>query len=153
MSESSTIIKAAAEQDLDLLLPFVRSYHDFEGLDIVESERRAAVSGLLNNTHLGGIWIIFDGAEPCGYMAVCKGYSIEFGGFDAFIDEFFIRPESRGRGIGGAVLQLIKVEARKLGVRALHLEVARSNSQARNLYESNAFVARDGYTLMSVELD
>ncbi len=49
--------------------------------------------------------------RPAGYIAICKGNSIEFCGFDAFIDEFFIRAESRGKGPRAKVLELAKAEA------------------------------------------
>lgn len=149
----SAVIKLATEDDIQLLLPFVRSFHEFEGLNLTDDEREISVRGLLTKSEFGGIWIIFDGALPAGYIAICKGYSIEFCGYDAFIDEFYIRPESRGKGLGMTVLQLAKVEAQKLGIRALHLEVARSNTRARSFYASASFVVRDEYSLMSVDLD
>jgi len=149
----SAVIKLASEDDIGLLLPFVRSFHEYEGLNLTDDEREISVRGLLTNSEFGKVWIILDGPQPAGYIAICKGYSIEFCGYDAFIDEFYIRPESRGKGLGKMVLQLAKVEAQKSGIRALHLEVTRSNTRARSFYASASFVARDEYSLMSVDLD
>ena len=39
-----------------------------------------------------------------GYLVLTLGYSLEYGGRDAFIDEVYIRSSYRGRGIGTAAL-------------------------------------------------
>ena len=46
----------------------------------------------------------------------------------------------------------VKVEARRLDIRALHLEVARDNQRARRLYASAGFAAREQYFLMSAPI-
>jgi len=84
-----------------------------------------------------------------GYIALCFGYSIEFAGRDAFLDEFFVTEPHRGRGIGRRVLGLVIEEAGRLGVRCLHLEVARANHWAQRLYSSAGFESRDRFHLMS----
>lgn len=114
-----------------------------------DDERVSTLRRLIGDDTWGRLWLIFDGDELAGYIAICIGYSIEFRGNDAFVDEFYIRPESRGRGLGTRVLERIKSEAKSMGVRALHLEVARSNAGARKLYSSAQFEAREDYMLMT----
>ena len=87
-----------------------------------------------------------------GYIALTYGYSLEFGGRDAFIDEFYIRPDFRGEGLGQTILGLIQQEAERLGIRALHLEVARTNLRAQRLYARANFQPRNKYVLMSATL-
>ncbi|HKJ54314.1 MAG TPA: GNAT family N-acetyltransferase [Gammaproteobacteria bacterium] len=143
----------AKPRDLGLVLPLVRAYHEFEEIDSTESERKSAVGRLLGDTSLGGIWLIHCEDTLCGYLALCRGFSIEFNGFDAFVDEFYLLPQFRGRGIGGQVLKEIKSKARELDINALHLEVARDNEHARRLYRAAGFEARDRYLLMSATLE
>ena len=142
-------LQLADKQDLDRLLPMVRAYHDFEYIDSDEADRRAALLRLLGDQDLGGIWLIYDNDRLAGYIALCRGFSIEFNGFDGFIDEFYLLPEFRGRGIGRQVLGAIKDIARGLDINAIHLEVARNNKRARRLYASAGFEARDKYLLMT----
>ena len=142
-------LQLADKQDLDCLLPLVRAYHEFEHIDSDETSRRAALLRLLGDRDLGGIWLIYDNARLAGYIALCRGFSIEFNGFDGFIDEFYLLPEFRGQGIGRQVLSAIKDIARGLDINALHLEVARDNKRARRLYASAGFEARDKYLLMT----
>jgi GNAT superfamily N-acetyltransferase len=151
-SSMSTTIRLAAREDLARLVPLVRAYHEFEGLERSDDEREVALLGLLENDNLGAVWLIFSSGALVGYIALCRGYTIEFGGPDAFLDEFFVLSEFRGRGIGREVLERVKEEAKSFGIRALHLEVARDNTRARTLYSELGFEAREKYVLMSFEL-
>ena len=142
---------------LDTLLPLVRGYHEFEHVHMSDAARAAAVAPLLEpGSTLGCIWLIRTGdaagGEAVGYVALCFGYSIEFRGRDAFVDEFFLVDSARGKGLGSRALERVKAEARALGIAALHLEVARDNARARRLYEQWGFGAREQFTLMSCSL-
>ncbi|MDH3387203.1 MAG: GNAT family N-acetyltransferase [Gammaproteobacteria bacterium] len=148
-----TELRQASTQDLPQLLPLVRAYHEFEHIDSSETLRESALRRLLADPGCGGIWMIHADNLLAGYIALCRGFSIEFNGFDAFIDEFYLNPEFRGKGVGKAVLEAIKQEARKLEINAIHLEVARDNDRARVLYRAAGFEARDKYLPMSLMLD
>jgi GNAT superfamily N-acetyltransferase len=145
-------LRLAYPRDLAELLPLVASFHAHEGLRLAATTRRAVVANLVGRRGLGRVFLIRVLGEAIGYVAICFGYSIEFGGRDAFVDEFFVAPAHRGRGIGRRVLALVKAEARRLGVRALHLEVGRGNDRARRLYAALGFVPRDRFTLMTLPL-
>jgi GNAT superfamily N-acetyltransferase len=143
----------AGESQLEALLPLVRGYHEFEHVAMSDAERAAAVAPLLQpDSGLGRIWLVRSGGEAVGYAALTFGYSIEFRGRDAFVDELFLVEKARGRGMGSAVLEFLKQEAAALGIVALHLEVARDNRRARRVYERWGFEPREQFHLMSCYL-
>ena len=146
-------LRLAGPGDLQQLEPLVAAYHAFETIDSRREDRLASLQTLLADRELGGIWLIETDGALAGYIALCRGFSIEFNGFDAFVDEFFLLPEFRGQGIGGQVLAQIAGVARGLDINALHLEVARDNQPAQALYRSAGFEARDKYLLMSLDID
>lgn len=148
----STSLECAEEQDLDVVLAHVRAYHEYEGVHLSDQQRLAAIRPLLGESAFGRIFVIRYGAETIGYVAVCFGFSIEFQGRDAFVDEMFIVPEHRGKGHGREALNLLGDEMKKLGVMALHLEVARDNERAQGLYRGAGFELREKYFLMSAVL-
>jgi ribosomal protein S18 acetylase RimI-like enzyme len=153
MPETDTVLELADESHLEVLLPLVRAYHRFEKVVMSDTERAVAVTPLLQaESPLGRIWLVRLRGEVAGYGAMCFGYSIEFGGRDAFVDELYIAEHARGRGLGNRVLELLKSEAARLGIVALHLEVARSNTRARQLYGKWGFRSRKRYVLMSCRL-
>jgi ribosomal-protein-alanine N-acetyltransferase len=50
-----------------------------------------------------------------------------------------VLPEARRRGAGAALLTALAAEAQRRGAAAIVLEVAESNTAARNLYEKSGF--------------
>lgn len=152
-SNSEINLQLVGETELPALLPLIADYHAFEGLPSKADEREAAARTLLARPEFGAIFLVRAESRIAGYIALCRGFSIEFNGFDAFVDEFYIAPAFRGRGIGTRVLELIRAEARSRDINALHLEVARDNAPARRLYDKTGFVARERYVLMSAAID
>lgn len=138
--------------DLEALLPLVAAYHAFEEIDMTVDDRRRSIAQLLGEPGLGTIWCIRQREQMIGYLALCYGYSIEFGGRDAFVDEFYIVPDARAQGIGREVIKRVMSHAAKDGLKALHLEVAPGNAQAGALYAKEGFVRRTGFNLMSARL-
>lgn len=146
--------RIAGPTDLDALLPLVQAYHDFEQISMPAAVRIEALMPLLEaDSCFGRIWLILSSGTVVGYVALCYGYSIEFAGRDAFIDEFYILEQARGQGIGSLTLAFLQRQAAALNIVALHLEVARHNQPARRLYSRAGFRARDRYNFLSREID
>jgi len=145
----SAALHLAAEDDLNRLLPLVAAYHAFEKIDQSDEARRAAITPLLQGNPLGAIWLIGPRRAPIGYIAITFGWSIEMGGMDGFIDEFFIRDTVRGRGMGTEVLSALMPQLAAAGLKALHLEVAQDNASAEKLYGKRGFKRRDRHNLMT----
>jgi len=131
--------RVADASDAELLLDFMQAYYAFDGHGYDREKARTALIGLLQNPDFGCAWLILDGVSPVGYIVICFGYSLEWLGRDAFVDEFYLREEYRGRGWGRAAMAFIEDEARRLGIRTLHLEVVQQNAKARELYRSLGF--------------
>lgn len=147
-------LRIAGAADLAVLLPLVRAYHAFEGVEMQDTVRLAALSPLLApDNPLGRLWLLGVSDRVVGYLALCFGYSIEFGGRDAFVDEFFIEAPARGKGLGTRALREVQRCAAALGIVALHLEVAAANDTAKRLYAQAGFRPRERYHLMSCPLD
>jgi ribosomal protein S18 acetylase RimI-like enzyme len=70
---------------------------------------------------------------------VALGFSLEFGGPSAFLDELYVRPSSRGGGVGTIALRLLLDACGRLGARSLALEVDLENAGAEALYRREGF--------------
>jgi len=126
----------------------MRAYYAFDGIPFDAVKQRGGLSGLMANPQHGYVWLIeWDGAVV-GYMAVCFGYSLEFGGRDAFVDEIYLLPEARGKGIGRQAMAVMLETCRTNGIQAVHLEVSAENEAAVAYYEKSGFTRRD-FSLMS----
>ena len=145
----SAQIRLARPEDLATLLPLVAAFHAEEGIESSEDQQRAAVGPLLEGIPYGAVYLIGPARAPVGYIIVTFSWSVEFGGMDGFVDELFIRPAVRGRGIASEVLIALPRTLSEAGIRALHLEVDRDNEPAQRLYTRARFQPRDRYMLMS----
>lgn len=133
--------RLATESDTDALLRFMQAYYAYDGHGFDEAKARIALTALLRDSNFGRAWLILDGDNPVGYIVLCFGYSLEWLGRDSFVDEFFLREEYRGRGWGRKTVEFIEDEARKIGIRAFHLEVVEGNEAALALYQRMGFKA------------
>jgi GNAT superfamily N-acetyltransferase len=130
--------RVAVEADADILLEFMRAYYAFDGHGFDPEKARVALTSLLREASFGRAWLILDGDAPVGYVVLCFGYSLEWLGRDAFVDEFYLRKEYRGRGWGRKTMGFVEDAARSAGIRAIHLEVMRKNP-AGEMYRKMGF--------------
>jgi GNAT superfamily N-acetyltransferase len=139
--------RSAVESDAEILIPMMREYYAHDGHAYDECRARAALLDLLHDPSFGRVWLICDGDTPVGYIVLIFGYSLEYCGKDAFIDEFYLRPFHRGRGWGRATLDFVEDAARASGVRAIHLEVVRANTTAKEVYRRSGYSDHDHYLM------
>jgi GNAT superfamily N-acetyltransferase len=135
--------RLADESDTATLLKFMRAYYAFDGHGFDENKARVALTTLLGDRNLGRVWLILDGDVPVGYVVIAFGYSLEWLGRDAFVDEFYLLEDHRGRGWGRRTMDFVEDAARSLNVRALHLEVVRQNTTALEVYRKLGFKERE----------
>lgn len=145
-------LKLAAVADLEVLLALMRGYYRDDHLQFELQQQRAAMLRLLEEPQWGRVWLMQLPAGIVGYVAVCFGFSLELGGNDAYLDELYVVPEARGRGVARSALQQLNEPLAQLGIRALHLEVDRHNQAAQRLYSALGYHKRDRYFLMTRDL-
>ncbi len=143
------LLHLATTDDAEKLLPQVAAFHQEIGLNLDAAQREAAILPLLEGVPFGAIWLIGPRKAPVGYIVVSFGWSVEFGGMDGIIDELYVRPTVRKRGIGSEALSLLSKALKEAGVRALHLEAQQGDETIARFYGRARFIRRDGYALMS----
>ena len=123
---------------LDRVLPFMaRLYEQDKSYDPVRA--RAVSEWLLENPEYGGIWLIEAAGADAGYMVVTVSVSIEFHGRFALLDELYLDPPFRGRGIASEAIDFTAAWAGSRGLSALRLETATDNAHAIHVYRKAGF--------------
>ncbi len=125
----------------------MREYYAYERHPFDEPAARRAMGEFVSERALGRAWLIGDGTASVGYIVLTLGYSLEYHGVDAFIDEFFIEEGHRRRGWGRRCLEHVEAAARGLGVQVIHLEVLRENRSAQEFYRKMGFKDQDRYLM------
>ena len=148
----SAALHLAKPEDLDRLCALVAAFHAESGIALGDDARRAGLAPLVDGIPHGAAYLIGPARAPIGYVVVSFGWSVEFGGLDANLDEIFVRPAVRGRGIASEVLTTLPAALAGAGIRALHLEVDREDAAARGFYSRAGFLERPRSMLMSRRL-
>jgi diamine N-acetyltransferase len=142
-----TDLRPATPADLEAVLALHRAFFAEDGYTFREEESRANLARLLGDPSLGRLWVMDTEGEVVGYLLLAFGFSLEFRGRNAFVDELYVAPGHRGRGLGKRAIALATDACRELGVRALHLEVERYKEGAQELYRRSGFVDHDRYLM------
>ena len=100
-----------------------------------------------SSAEFGRAWLFSAGSELAGYVILTLGYSFEYRGREAFVDELYVEERFRGKGLGRRAMEFVEERARELGVNAIHLEVDRGNDAARGLYRRTGYVDHDRYLM------
>jgi GNAT superfamily N-acetyltransferase len=149
------MIRRATPGDIPRMLPLVEEYWRFEcipGFDAARVGR--SLAQLLSAETLGAGWIAEcrtgegTGGSVAGYLLVVRGFSLEYGGPTAEIDEFFVSPQRRSAGLGRALLAAAEDACRAAGCVRLELQLGRGNAAARRFYERCGYAARADYELL-----
>ena len=95
--------------------------------------------------HGSSAWLLmaFLHGMPAGILLANPIVSVEKGGVSLWIEELYVPPERRRRGIARALLEHVRDEARNHGLRAMELEVVPSQQAALALYAGLGFVQND----------
>ncbi len=139
--------RIATEADADLLLAMMREYYAYDGHAYDQTRARVALLTFLCEPSFGRAWLICEQRTPVGYIVLTFGYSLEYLGRDAFIDEFYLRPSHRGLGWGRKTLEYVEDQARANEVRSIHLEVVRQNSTAKEVYRRAGYADHDHFLM------
>ena len=137
----------ATPPDEETVLSLMREFYEIEHLTFTEEAARAALRQLLEGHQYGMVALMHAGEELIGYLVLTFGFSLEFHGRDALVDELYVREAHRGHGAGTLSLAFAEQLCRTEGIRALHLEVDRANEPARRLYHRAGYVDHDRYLL------
>jgi GNAT superfamily N-acetyltransferase len=146
-------IRTAVETDIPQLLSLVRRYWQFEDLEGFDALRiELLLKRLLSQRTLGEIWVAEEDAHLNGYLVLVYVLSVEHQGLMAEVDEFFVLPQVRSRGVGGQLLSAAEEALRRRGCVRLQLQLAVTNEAARLFYTHRGYRGRAGYELIDKAL-
>jgi ribosomal protein S18 acetylase RimI-like enzyme len=131
-------IVPAASDDLATLLDLISRQLDEHGIRRPD-RLRVAIGEALSRPELGFFLLARVGGRVAGVAYVSFSWGLEHGGRSAWLEELYVVPEGRNRGVGSRLLDAALRRARDAGCAALDLEVEHSHRRAENLYRRAGF--------------
>lgn len=105
----------------------------------------------------GEVHAMVAGEEPVGLALYHLRRSVWSDALDAYLQELYVVPDLRGRGIGRALLEATIEAVRAAGADHIDLNTGETDEEARSLYETFGFTNResspDGPRMLYYERD
>src|ERR1700728_4577254 len=148
-----TTIRAATVDDVSLIFELVRELAEFErepdAVRLTEAELvRDGFPGASGERYFEVVIAEEDG-EPAGFALIFPVYST-WRGRAMHLEDLFVRPRFRGRGIGKVLLTKVAALSVERGCVILFWHVLDWNTPAIDFYKTLGAEALDGWTRMRV---
>ena len=132
-------IEPATLADLEDLAALLRAQFAEHDISLDEQRIRAAICGPLDDPRLGTFLIARD-EVPRGFAYFSYTWTLEHGGKSAWLEELYVVPSARSRGVGTSLLRTVITHARRAGCAAIDLEIDANHLRAGRLYEQEGFI-------------
>ena len=143
-------VRRASQDHVDLLVSLMQHFYAEAGYQLNCSWARASFLTLLSEPTLGCVWVAYAQDKAVGHAVLSVRYTMEHGSLSGYVDDLFVEPEYRRRGVARALLSALFEECRARGCKSVQVEVGQSNVAARELYtEFGLAPYRDGRILLS----
>ena len=142
MSDRPIQIRRAGPDDAAAI---ARLLHDFNSEYAEPTPGVAALSKHARQLLVDGeMTVLLAGEGPDGISLIRFRTAIWTGAPEAHLQELYVVPSRRGRGIGRALLEVTMGAAREAGATGIDLNTGTTDTAARALYESCGFSNREG---------
>lgn len=144
--------RVAGSADAECVLAMMRDFYAEDRIVFEPARVQAGVDALLAEPARGEILLWQDaGGNVLGYGVLCVCFSLEWGGAFGLIDELYLRPCARGRGLGRRALDTLLRRAAAQGLGTVRLEVNHHNAAAKRMYLAAGF-RDDGRDLLTLSI-
>ena len=107
-----------------------------------ETEIRQGIIRLIGDNKSDFLVAINNNSDFIAYALLRYRYSMWFNGYDSTIEDLYVIPEERGKGIGKDMLNYAIDQATSRKCKAMCLNTNENNTISNRLYESQGFITR-----------
>lgn len=148
MSSVPLEIRRASPEDVPLVLRFIGELAEYERLanEMVATEELVH-DALFGPKAVAEVLLAFMGDEPAGFALFFHNFSTFLGRRGIYLEDLYVSPALRGKGIGGALLAELAQVALERDCGRLEWSVLDWNESAIRVYESLGAVPMHGWTV------
>jgi len=127
-------IRPARQDEIEEMLPLIRAYCEFYETEPDDDGLRKMFSTLIAEPSQGAVFIARDGDRAVGFASLDWKWSSLKAARIGFLEDLFVDPEGRGKGIADALIEACAERCRELGMPYLQWETAPDNHRAQQVY-------------------
>ena len=144
-------IRPATEEDISLILSFIRELAGYERLSHEVSATEDLLRFHLFGERRGAEVVVGHYAdETAGFALFFHNFSTFLGRPGIYLEDLYVRPEFRGKGIGRTMLAYVARLAKERDCGRLEWSVLDWNEPAIRLYRGIGAVSMDDWTVYRV---
>jgi GNAT superfamily N-acetyltransferase len=128
-------IRAGTPGDAEALLPLMRGYCDFYEVNPPDSGLLELARTVAGNPEQGALYVAEEGGEPIGFAVMDWKWASTAGGRVGHLEDLFVLPGARGKGVADALIARCGERCRELGIGVLGWMTAPDNRRAQRVYE------------------
>jgi len=153
MSDAKDLsLKMATEEDVPLILSFIKGLAEYERLaDAVIATEDGLRQTLFGPRPYAECVIARWQGQPAGFALFFHNYSTFLGRPGIYLEDLFVKPEVRGKGVGRALLQFLARLAQERNCGRLEWSVLDWNDSAIGFYKSLGAIPLDEWTIFRVK--
>ena len=141
---SALRIAPAAESDIPLILSFIRALAEYEKLShLVVATEENIREHLFGSNPVAEVLLAHWSGEPVGFALYFRNFSTFLGQAGIYLEDLFVEPAHRGKGIGKALLKRLAEIAVERGYGRLEWSVLDWNTPSIEFYRSLGAVPMD----------
>ena len=152
IDQNSITIQPAEPDQAGLLLQMIRELADYEKLlhQVTASEADIRRTLFANDRRAEPLIVTADG-KPAGFAVFFHNYSTFLGKNGLYLEDVYVRPEFRHRGVGGAILKYLAGVARERDCGRFEWAVLDWNEPAIRFYRSLSAEPQVDWTVYRLE--
>lgn len=132
-------ILVATTADAPPVIELLRRQLEEHAIALSTDRLAAAVDAVFDDARRGAFLLAMKDAIAIGIAYLSFAWSIEYGGSAARLEELYVVPAWRARGVGALLLQAALERATSFGCSVVELEVQEGHERAGNLYARHGF--------------
>jgi GNAT superfamily N-acetyltransferase len=141
-------IRPARTEEIEEMLPLIRAYCEFYETEPNDEGLRKMFETLTSDPSQGAVFIARDGGRAVGFATLDWKWSSLKAARIGYLEDLFVDPEMRGKGIADALIAVCADRCRELGMPAMEWLTAPDNHRAQKVYnrtgaDSDTYVEYD----------
>ena len=147
-------IREATESDVPVILEMIRGLAEYEKLaHTVTATEDALRRTLFGDPRSAEVLLACEGDGCLGFALFFPNYSTFLAKPGLYLEDLFVRPEARGRGVGFALLRRLAQIARDRDYGRIEWSVLDWNEPAIGFYKRLGAIPMDAWTIFRVTGD
>ena len=148
------MIRPATPADIAVILRFIREHAAFEREpDAVEATEATLHEALFGAQPAAEAVIAEDATGPLGFAVFFHNFSTWAGRRGLYLEDLYVTPDARGKGVGGALLRHLAALAVARGCARFEWSVLDWNADAIAVYRRMGAVGMEEWTIQRVSGD